>query len=261
MIAARPIIESVASTIVGSRAFTNLFRAAVRDVHRAVFDHSANTVTLTIRDLGTVLAAALQRFRPALARKVEAAGRVQLIKRDVGSASGDLARAADKVRLLALLLLVLALLLIAGALAVSPQRRHTVVELGIGAAAAGVLVVIAWRIARSVAIDHVQGPDGRAAAGAVWDAFLGDLRTAGWILAGSGTVIAAAAASLIRPIDVGEPLRRAAAWVATEPRRPALRVLRGALLPRGRGPGDRATRRRASSSRSRSWASSPSMRA
>ena len=33
LIAARPIIESVASEIVGGRAFTSLFRAAVRDVH------------------------------------------------------------------------------------------------------------------------------------------------------------------------------------------------------------------------------------
>ena len=68
---------------------------------------------------------------------------------------------------------------------------------------------------------------GRAAAGAVWDAFLGDLRTAAWILAGSGAVVAAAAASLIKPVDIREPLRRVAGWVTTEPRSPALRLLRG----------------------------------
>ena len=36
LLAARPIIESVASSIVGSSAFTTLFGKAVRDVHRAV---------------------------------------------------------------------------------------------------------------------------------------------------------------------------------------------------------------------------------
>ena len=36
LIAARPIIESVVSSVVGSRAFTQTFRSAVRDVHRAV---------------------------------------------------------------------------------------------------------------------------------------------------------------------------------------------------------------------------------
>jgi hypothetical protein len=43
-------------------------------------------------------------------------------------------------------------------------------------------------------------------------------------------VVAVAAASLIRPIELGEPLRRVAAWAATEPRRPALRALRAVAL-------------------------------
>src|SRR5204862_5850063 len=117
-----------------------------------------------------------------------------------------------------------------GALWLSQDRRRTVVELGIGAAAGGIILVVAYGVARSIAIDHVDGPDNRAAAGAVWDAFLGDLRTAAWILAGSGAVVAAAAASLIKPVDLGEPLRRAGAWVTTEPSRPALRVARGGGL-------------------------------
>src|SRR5204863_3281993 len=45
-----------------------------------------------------------------------------------------------------------------------------------------------------------------------------------------GAVIAAAAASLLRPLDVGEPLRRGAAWVRREPTRPALRVLHALIF-------------------------------
>ena len=44
----------------------------MRDVHRAVFQRDQNTVTLTVADVGTVLAAALEKLRPALARRVEA---------------------------------------------------------------------------------------------------------------------------------------------------------------------------------------------
>jgi Short repeat of unknown function (DUF308) len=230
LITARPIIQSVASGIVGSRAFTGLFRSAVRDVHRALFDRDRDTVTLTVADVGTVLAAALERVRPSLARELESTERVALLRRDVGSVSGDLARLADRVRVLAVVLLALALALVAGALAVSRDRRRTVVELGVGVAGAGVLLVVAYGVARSLAIDQVEGAENRAAAGAVWDAFLGDLRTAAWILAGSGAVIAAAAASLIRPVDLREPLRRAAGWLAREPSHPALRVLRGVGL-------------------------------
>jgi hypothetical protein len=151
---------------------------------------------------------------------------VKILHRDL-SAGGDLARIADDIRFLAVLLAVLSVALAAAAVFVSPDRRRTVVELGVAAAAGGMLLVLVYAVLRSLAIDHVETPEGRAAAGAVWDAFLKDLRTAAWILAGSGAVIAAAAASLLRPIDIREPLRRAAAWVAREPARPALRVVRG----------------------------------
>jgi hypothetical protein len=230
LLAARPIIQSVASGIVGSRAFTSLFRSAVRDVHRALFARDEHTFTLTIADVGTVLAAGLEQVRPSLARQVESTGNVAIVKRDVGDVSTRVVNVADTVRLLALLLAVVSVAFVAGALAISPRRRHTIVELGIATATAGILVVVAYAVVRSIAVHHVEGADDRAAAGAVWDAYLGDLRTLGWIVAGSGAVVAAAAASLIRPVDLGEPLRRAFAWAATEPRRPALRAVRGVGL-------------------------------
>src|SRR5215213_9589471 len=176
LLPARPIIESVASEIVGGRAFTKLFRAAVRDVHRAVFKRDKDTVTLTVGDVGIVLAAAVERFRPALAKEVENSGRVSIVRRDVGSVSAGLARLGDKVRVLAVLLLALFVLLASGALALSPDRRRTALELGIGVASAGVLLVVLYTVLRSVAIDHVDGAENRAAAGAVWDSFLADFR-------------------------------------------------------------------------------------
>lgn len=210
LLTARPIIQSAVSGIVGGRAFTNLFRSGVRDVHRALFDRDRDTVALTVADVGTVLAAALERARPSLARRLDSTERVALLRRDVGELSGDLARLSDKVRLLAPLLLALSLALMAAALALARDRRRTVVELGIGVATAGVLLAIAYGVCRSLAVGEVEGLEERAAVGAVWDAFLGDLRTAAWILAGSGAAIAAAGAWLIRPVDSREPSRRAA---------------------------------------------------
>ncbi len=230
LIAARPIIESVASDVVGGRAFTNLFRKAVRDAHGALFKRDQNTVTLTIADVGAVLAAALEQVRPEVARQLGSTERVELVERNIGSLSATLADIAERVQMLAVLLLVLSLALVAGALLLSRNRRQTVVELGVGAAVAGVLLVAAYSALRSIAVDQVHGPDEQAAARAVWDAFLGDLRTAAWILAACGVVVAAAAASLIEPRPFGRPLRVAVDWVAREPRRPAYRVLRGAAL-------------------------------
>jgi hypothetical protein len=94
LLAARPIIQSVASAIVGSRAFTSLFRSSVRDVHRALFDRDEQTVTLTVADVGTVLAAAIQQVRPSLARQVEATGNVAIVKRDVGDVGAKVVNVA-----------------------------------------------------------------------------------------------------------------------------------------------------------------------
>jgi hypothetical protein len=230
LLAARPLIESAAAGVVGGRAFTALFRSAVRDVHRAVFERDRDTVVLTVADVGTVLAAALRKLRPALAGRVEAAGRAPLLRRRLDTVSARLADGADRVRTVALALAVAWVVLVAAALAVAPDRRRTVVALGAGAAAGGVVLAVALSVLRAIAVRHVGGADGQAAAGAVWNAFLGDLRTAAWILAGSGAVIAASGASLIRPVDPSIQLRRAASRLTREPARPALRALRGAVL-------------------------------
>ena len=116
----------------------------------------------------------------------------------------------------------------AGALYLSPDRRDTVIELGLGAAAAGGVLIVAYSIVRSSVTGNLETPEEQAAARAVWDAFLGDLRTEAWILAGAGAVVAAAASSLIKPLPFGRPLRVAVDWLAREPEGRLGRARRGA---------------------------------
>ena len=228
LLAARPLIESVAQEIVGGRAFLGLWRRAVRDVHRALFKRDQDTVTLTVADVGTVLAAALQEVRPSLARDLRSTERVEVVKEDIGSLSATLVNIAETVQVLAILLILLSLAFVAGALYVSPDRRDTVIELGLGAAAAGGVLIVAYAIVRSSVANNLETPEEQAAARAVWDAFLGDLRTQAWILAGVGAVVAAAASSLVKPLPFGQPLRVAGAWLAREPASSSGRALRGA---------------------------------
>ena len=230
LIAARPILQSVTSSVVASRAFTGLFRSGVRDVHRALFDRDQHTLTLTVVDIGTIVSAALAVVKPNLADRVEPTRQVDLVSRDIGNASATAVRAADTVHVLGLLLFLLALLTAAGALFLSSDRRRTAVRLGIGAAIGGVLIVIGLAIGRSTVTGLEDTPETRAAVGAIWDAFLGDLHTAGWILAASGAVVAAAGASLIRPVSIDAPLRRAGGWITAEPSQPWLKALRGVAL-------------------------------
>jgi MFS family permease len=230
LLAARPVIVSAVSGVVGGNAFAGLFRRAVRDVHRAVFSRDEDTATLTLVDAGLVVATALRQLEPELASQLQSQQRVELLERDVGSATGDLARLARDVRVLTLVLAALTLAAAIGAVFVSPDRRWAAARLGLAIAIAGVVVVAGDVIARALVLDRVADPDERAAAAAVWDAFLGDLRTAGWLIAGSGAVVAAAANSAIRPIDIEEPLRAAWRAVSTEPEATMPKVARAALL-------------------------------
>jgi hypothetical protein len=230
LIAARPIIESVASEIVGGRAFRGLFRTAVRDVHRALFKRDKNTVTLTVADVGTVLAAALEQVRPQLARQLESTERVEIVRENIGSLSATLADISERVQILAILLIVLSLVFVAGAVIVAPDKRDTIIELGLGVAAAGGVLIVAYAITRSAVVNQLDTPEEQDAARGVWDAFLGDLRTEAWILAGAGAVMAAAASSLVKPLPFGEPIKVAAAWVGREPESRVRRALRGVAL-------------------------------
>ncbi len=230
LLAARPLIESTASAVVGSRAFAGLFRSSVADVHRAVFQRDQDTVTLTVADIGSVIGGALQALQPKLAAQVRADKQGQLLRTKIGTVTGDAVRLADGIDVLFAIFLVLALVFMATAIALARDRRRAVWSLGVGVACAGVLLIVALAVARSYVTGSFDGPDERAAAGAVWDAFLTDLRTAAWIMAGSGAVVAAAAASLVRPVALEPRLRRLAGWIATEPERPWVRVARAVGL-------------------------------
>jgi hypothetical protein len=231
---ARPLIVSAVSGIVGGGAFSGLFHRAAADAHRAVFQHDQDTITLTLADVGTVAGAALETVRPDLARKLEQERGIVVSRERLGTTTADLVRFAHRVKILAWLLAALTLACAAAALWLAPDRREAVSRLGFAIATAGVVIVIGYLAVREIVLAGVADPDERAAAAAVWTAFLGDLRTFGWVLAGSGCVVAAAAASLIRPIEL--EARVAAVWrgATREPGTTAGKLVRaGALLAAG----------------------------
>jgi hypothetical protein len=231
LIAVRPLISSAVSGVVGGGAFGSLFRRAALDAHRAVFDRNENTVALTVADVGTIAGAALRQLRPELADQIERQDSLVLAHRKLGSVTGDVARAGERVRSLSWILSALTVVAAAAALLVSVDRRRTVGYLGRGAIGVGVVIVLVCTIGRTWALSTVsEGADDHAAAGAVWDAFLGDLRTLGWVLAGCGAVVAAAAASVIRPIAVEGPLRTLWRVATVEPEAVGLRLVRAAAL-------------------------------
>src|SRR5262245_9750982 len=169
---ARPLIVSTVSSIVGGSAFSGLFHRAAADAHRAVFQHDQDTITLTLADVGTVAGAALETVRPDLARKLEQERGVVVTRERLGTTTADLVRLAHRVKILAWLLAALTLACAAAALWLAPDRREEVSRLGFGIAASGVVIVIAYLTVREIVLAGIADPDDRAAAAAVWRAFL-----------------------------------------------------------------------------------------
>ena len=63
-----------------------------------------------------------------------------------------------------------------------------------------------------------------------WDAFLGDLGTAGWLVAAVGVVLAAAATAIIQPVGIERPLGAAWRRLRGEPHHVGARIARAAVL-------------------------------
>lgn len=224
--AVRPLIETAAGTIVTTPAFTSLFHKAVRDLHRTVFTHNRDTATLTLLDVGVLLAGALERLDPQIAQELPGDFAATLNAGETALDALRLSDLADGLEELAWLFGVFTVVLLAAAIGIAPNRRRAVVHAGMGVAVSGALIVIAYQIGRSQVTGRFSLPADGAAAGAVWDTFLEDLRTWALVLLGCGTVVAAAAAALLRPVDVRRPLQRAWDVVATTPATPWKRFAR-----------------------------------
>lgn len=117
LVAIRPLVVSVAEGVVRSSAFGALVRGAVRDVHRSAFDADATTVTLTVADVGLLLADALDSLRPDLAARIPDTLRVALTDRTSGVPL-DVAQTAEDVHRLGWIALIAAVVLAAAAIAV-----------------------------------------------------------------------------------------------------------------------------------------------
>jgi hypothetical protein len=230
LVAIRPLVETAAGAVVSTPAFQSLFRSAVRDLHRTVFTNDRSTATLTIADTGVLLANALERLAPEAAGRLPADFAAQVNAGSDALNALDAAVYVDDAEALAWLCAIFAVLLLAGSIALSRPLSRGVVQAGVAVAGAGAVVVLAYTIGRAELLARVPLPVDREAAGAIWDAFMADLRTWALVTLGAGTVVAAAAASLLRPVDVRRPLQRAWAHVTVAPTRPALRVLRALAL-------------------------------
>ena len=190
-----PEIEAAAEAAIGSSLFRRVFRAGVRDVHRAAFDGEASRLALDLRNVGVPLLKSAQEIDPRLtafiprgfdARVVEVSDEVDRTLADLKEFSRELGGLAD-------LTLIGGLLGIALSLICAVDRRGALVRVGLVLVGLGVLYVIGYYVARGVITSDVSDVIGDDAAHGAFDAVLGGLRTQNIVIAALGLLLAVGA--------------------------------------------------------------------
>ncbi len=213
LIAARPVITSVVETAVATRQFRSLMHTVAEQAHRLLFQRGGN-VAFSIADAGTVVISALRTLAPKIAAKIPPNLDVRLLDLRRRSFAVRALRYADDIRTLGVVLPFVALALFALAVAVAPRRRLAITRCAVALAVAALAVFVDLALLRHTTLSNLFGAeeltnaDVRAAAGALWDSYIGGLSTWALLVAAAGAVLAAAAANVLRPYAAVESFSR-----------------------------------------------------
>lgn len=227
LISFRPVITGTVETVLGSDAGTAVVRGAVSDLHRTLFTSGGDTVTLGVTDVLILAADAIEQTNPEAAEQLlEAeAGLVQIANRE---ATADIITFGESLGVVAIVLPLVGLaLLIVGAALWRPRRRGVEI-IGGCIALVGLLLAVAAVVARAVLLLSVD-ENSRPVARAVWDAMIGPLVVWGVGMVILGVVLALAARSVLKPVEIAPLLRSVGRTIADPPAGPVGRLLRALI--------------------------------
>src|SRR3954469_20910907 len=183
LLSARPIVRGAVEIVIATPQFESLFRAAVRQSHRVLFDTNKPTVAVDLRDAERILVPALKSLDPQLAKKLPRSLDPTIAKLDERAFATDTLQAAHAARIMGILLPLLGLAALAGAVLLAPDRSRALRLAPLAFAAAGGLVLLIAELSHpeaAHAVGRLTGGQTDAAVSDVWDALVGDLRS--WAL-------------------------------------------------------------------------------
>jgi hypothetical protein len=189
----RPVIEDAVREAVSNGQISDQIRAAAASLQSELVSGTATRLTLTLSGIGSAVASNIQSESPELAAEVRNLSTITVLDVPIPSTDATVIQGLASVARDSSLLLILSAALIALALLLSPRRARTVRGLGLGALAGGLFAVAVYLVGRGLVLNEFSALDARTAAGAAWSTYLGGLETWGFVLAGIGAAIAAAA--------------------------------------------------------------------
>lgn len=213
LVTARPLIEAAVEAALESRAFRNIYVAAIRGAHATLL--TDQPIVLELFDAMIFVQNALAGLDPDLAERLP----------DIDSAVIEISeqreldairRVADRAEVNAAVFPALTALLVIAAIAVAPDRRRAVVAAGVAAAVSAAIAIVALDIAGAALEAAAPTELSGAAIDGAWQAFLGDLRRWNFLLGGLAIAIVAAATSTMPRFDPRADLARAERIVRIE---------------------------------------------
>lgn len=230
-LAIRPLLEFVTATVVDTQAFVEIYRNAVEQMHRDLFEGADGTgaVALTMVDAIIVVVAFIEQAYPEVAQQLPpnlSTSFIEIRERDWAVRVVTL---GEDVEFLAVLLPALIVGLYGCALWIAPDRRRTIVAIGIGCVAVAAMLVIGRDFARDIVVDQV-GISDRTVIAVVWDVYTSPLMGWATLVGGFGVLLAVGATrghERINPRRQFEFVRRAFMYA---PETQAGKILRAGLF-------------------------------
>ncbi|HWM07928.1 MAG TPA: hypothetical protein VNO82_01240 [Solirubrobacteraceae bacterium] len=224
LVAAKPLIEAAVAGIAGSEPFRALFEDGIRRLHSALLSGNSR-VSLDLRDAGVLVESAIGRLPVRGLDNIQRDVAVQL--GFVNEVTTTATETAEKLRIATWALIVAALLLATGGLVLSADWRHALQVLGFSVTGMAVAAATVLAVARIALIRLASDREvDRQAAGAVWDAFLGDLIGLLLLVAAFATMVAAAVATRASLPSLVPALADGWRVASRTPRRPVWRIAR-----------------------------------
>ena len=207
----QPLIQEAVHQALSNGAITAEVRAAAQSLQNQLASGQANALTLALPDAGPAIAQAVQSQSPQLAEAVGRIGTITVVSVRIPPTAASAIHDLEVLGRDSSLLVVLSAALVALALILSPDRRRTLLGLGLGAVVSGLLATAIYLVGRELVVDQFSAPAAQTAARAAWSVYLGGLETSGLVLAAIGAGVAITAGLLGRARSRRRPTY-AGAW-------------------------------------------------
>lgn len=215
LVGVRPMIAGVTRSVVSSAPFRAAVRRSAHALHRAIMSGTASNLVLTVKDVGAVFQSATS-LQPELAEKLPRRAAAALARLD-SLPSGErvvwLIRLGHRLRALVITLLVLGIGLCAWCVWVSPEKRRTLLWLGLAHTALGFVLAIVARFGGNAFPIFLRDHEMAPVLSGLAKAFLGGLMVWAVVLGLAGLVLASASASLLDRILLNAWGRKVTRWL------------------------------------------------